>query len=112
VKVSEKISTNHSPIVLGVSLVAGLGVVIMIVALGVGVIQGAEANNYAVGMWFAGGLGLFLLGVLSWFAVVQPQKHFDDINQPAADEHHGHGSTETALSEVGERHPEAAERSH
>jgi hypothetical protein len=112
VKVSEKISTNHSPIVLGVSLVAGVGLTGMIVALGIGVLQGAGADNSSVGMLFAAGLVLFILGVVSWFAVVQPQKHFDDIDKPAEDDHHGHGSTETALAEHGEQHPEPVGHSH
>jgi hypothetical protein len=110
VKVSEKISANHSPIVLGVAMVAGLGVILMIIALGVGVILGAAANSNTVGLLFAAGLVLFILGAVAWFAVVQPQKHFDDINKPAADDHHGH--TETALTVAGEKHPEAPGHSH
>lgn len=104
-KVSEKISTNHSPIVWGVSLVAGLGVTLMIVALGVGVIGGSTADSNSIGLLFVAGLILFILGAGAWFGVVQPQKSFDDINQPAEDEHHGHNHTETALAEVGEQHP-------
>ncbi|MEO8606733.1 MAG: hypothetical protein ABI690_02540 [Chloroflexota bacterium] len=111
-KVSEKISTNHSPIVWWVSLVAGLGVTLMIIALGIGVARAAGTDNGSIGMLFAAGLVLFILGVVSWYAVVQPQKHFDDINKPAEDEHHGHTSTETALAEVGEQHPEPAGHSH
>jgi hypothetical protein len=103
VKVSEKISTNHSPIVWLVSLVAGLGVTLMIIALGVGVIQGEGSESKSIGLLFAAGLVLFILGAGAWYGVVQPQKHFDDINIPAEDEHHGH--TETALAEVGEQHP-------
>lgn len=110
-KVSEKISTNHSPIVLGVSLVAGLGVVLMMVALGAGVLQAVGSSTDSVGQLFAAGLVLFILGVVSWFAVVQPQRHFDDISKPVEDDHHGH-STETALAEVGEHHVEPAGHSH
>ena len=111
-KVSEKISTNHSPIVWWVSLVAGLGMTLMIVALSMGVTQGTSADTNSVGMWFAAGLVLFILGVGAWFAVVQPQKHFDDIDKPAEDEHHGHSSTETALTVPGEQYPEPAGHSH
>jgi len=110
VKVSEKISTNHSPIVLGVAMVAGVGVLLMMLALGVGVVQGKAADGNTVGLLFAAGLVLFVLGAGSWFAVVQPQKHFDDINQPAEDEHHGHA--EIALTAGGEQHPEATGHSH
>ena len=111
-KVSEKISTNHSPIVWWFSLVAGLGMTLMIVALSIGVLQIANADSQTVGMLFAGGLVLFILGVVAWFAVVQPQKHFDDINQPAEDEQHGHSSTETALATHSEQHPEPVGHSH
>ncbi len=104
-KVSEKISTNHSPIVWLVSLVAGLGVTLMMIALGVGVIQSESSDNNTVGMLFAAGVILFVLGSVAWYGVVQPQKHFDDINIPAEDEHHGHDHSETALAEVGEQHP-------
>jgi hypothetical protein len=108
VKVSQKISTDHRPIVWLVSLVAGLGVTLMIVALGVGVIQSETSDNNSIGMLFAAGLILFVLGSAAWYGVVQPQKHFDDINLPAEDEHHGHAHTETALAEVGEQHPTPA----
>jgi ABC-type nickel/cobalt efflux system permease component RcnA len=100
VKVSEKISYNHSPIVLAVALVAGLGVVLMITALGIGVIQGTAADSNAVGLLLAGGVVLFLLGAGAWFAVTQPQKHFDDISKPIdTDPHHGHHDEHPAPDE-------------
>jgi len=37
-KTSERISSDHSPIVLGVSLVAGFGLTLMIIVLGVGLL--------------------------------------------------------------------------
>jgi hypothetical protein len=92
-KVTEKISRNHGLTVLGLSLVAGLGVVLMMASLGIGVVQGSAADSNTIGMLFAVGLVLFILGAGGWFAVVQPQKHFDDISQPMdtghqAEEHH------------------------
>jgi ABC-type nickel/cobalt efflux system permease component RcnA len=88
-KVTEKISPNGSLLALGLSMVAGLGVVSMIVALAVGVVQGSAADGNAIGTLFAAGLILFILGAGGWFAVVQPQKHFDDISKPM-DTGHGH----------------------
>ena len=92
-------------------MVAGLGVFLMITALAIGVIQGSAADTSTVGLVFAAGLVLFLLGAGSWFAIVQPQKHFDDINQPAEAEPHGHAD-DHALAVTGEQHPEASGHSH
>ncbi len=90
-KVSEKISYNHSPIVLGVSLVAGLGVIMMILALGFGVVQGEAADSTVIGLLLVGGAIVFILGAGSWFAITQPQKHFDNISIPMeAEPHHDH----------------------
>lgn len=75
---------------LGLSMVAGLGVVLIIIALGVGAVEGASADSNAIGLMFAAGLILFLLGAISWYSVLQPQKYFDDINVPLeAEPHHG-----------------------
>jgi hypothetical protein len=88
VKVTEKIVGNHTPAVLAVSLVAGLGVILMVTALAVGAIQGAAADSTVIGLVFAAGLALFLLGFGGWIGLAQPHRHFDDINIPAPDEHH------------------------
>lgn len=87
-RTSEKISTNHHPIVLVVSLVAGLGFILMATSLGVGVIQGSSADANAIGLLFAAGLLLLILGGAGWLAIVQPYKHFDDINEPQYTGHH------------------------
>ncbi len=84
-KVTKKISQDANPAVLGTSLVAGLGVVLAVTALAGGGIQG---DTQATGLLLAAGLLLFILGVVGWFGLVQPHKHFDDINVPAPDEHH------------------------
>lgn len=89
-KVSEKISWNHSPAVLGMSMIAGLGVTLLVVALGIGVIQGTAADSNTIGVTFAVGIGLFIFGAGGWYALTQPQRHFDDINVPLDDGHHGH----------------------
>jgi hypothetical protein len=93
-------------------MVAGLGVTLMIIALAVGVIQGSAADTNAVGLLFAGGLVLFILGAGSWFAIVQPQKHFDDINQPAEADHHGHADDHALAAVSDEQHPETTGHSH
>lgn len=89
-KVSEKISRNSSLAVLGMSLIAGLGVILMALALATGVIQGNAADSSAIGLLFVSGIALFLIGAGGWFALAQPSRHFDDINVPMDEGHHGH----------------------
>ncbi len=102
-KVSEKISWNHSPAVLGMSMIAGLGVVLIVIALGIGVVQGAQADGNQIGLIVITGLGLFILGAGGWFGLTQPQKHFDDINVPLDDGHHGHDTH--AIIPADDNHP-------
>jgi ABC-type nickel/cobalt efflux system permease component RcnA len=84
------IRTKHTknPLVLGFGLTAGLGIILMIVALAFGVSAGAEADNSLISLLFVGGVALFVLGLAAWFFVVQPHKHFDNIDVPAEAEHH------------------------
>jgi len=83
-------SPKFTPVTMGLAMVAGLGLTLMVVALGIGTIQGAEADANAIGLFFAAGLGLMVTGIVGWIAVVQPYKHFDDINVPMDSGHHGH----------------------
>jgi hypothetical protein len=61
---------------------AGLGLTVMAVSLALGAIQGSAANSGAIGLGFAAGLAAFILGFVGWIGIVQPHKHFDDINVP------------------------------
>jgi len=85
------------PIPFGLSLTAGAGLILMILALGFGVVQGANANSTAIGLTFAGGLGLLIIGVVGWLATVQPFNHFDDINVPMYTGHHDPTCTLTPI---------------
>ncbi len=89
-KVSEKISQNHSPAVLGMAMIAGLGVILMVLALAIGVVQGNTADSGAIGLLFVGGIAYFLVGAGGWYGLARPTQHFDDINVPMDDGHHGH----------------------
>lgn len=106
-KVSEKISWNHSPAVLGMSMIAGLGVILIVIALGIGVIQGSAADSSGIALAFITGIGLFVIGAVGWFGLTQPQRHFDDINQPLDDGHHGHSEPHEvhAIVPTSESHP-------
>ena len=89
--------SNHpdpmsKPVPFGFSLTAGAGLILMILALAFGVVQGVAANGSVIGLTFVGGLALLIFGIAGWLAVVQPFNHFDDINVPqytghAADAH-------------------------
>jgi hypothetical protein len=87
------------------ALTGGAGVILMIVALGIGVVQ-PDANGTVVGVTFAGGLALLAVGIIGWVALTKPYAHFDDINQPKYTGHHGEhhaehdeGSAEAAHEE-------------
>ncbi|MFN8378755.1 MAG: hypothetical protein U0452_08795 [Anaerolineae bacterium] len=73
----------------GLSLSAGFGLVMIIIALAVSVVAG-ESAAYLVSGAIVVGLVLMVIGIAGWLVVVQPWRHFDDINQPL-DDGHGHG---------------------
>ncbi len=108
-KVLNKISSNPHPSVLVMSLIAGFGVILVLTALAIGVIQGSTADTNLISLIFAGGVAFFLIGAAGWFGLTQPQKHFDDINIPMDTGHHGHDHAEshdTAIVPSGEQQAE------
>jgi ABC-type nickel/cobalt efflux system permease component RcnA len=78
----------QSPLAIGLAFCAGLGLTIMVVALALGVINGAEANANGLGVLFAAGLVMLIGGIGGWLGAVQPFQNFDDISKPAEDDHH------------------------
>jgi hypothetical protein len=83
----------------------------MILALGFGVVQGEGANSTVIGLTFAGGLGLLIIGIVGWLATVQPFRNFDDINVPTYTGHsdtHVHRDTHTVPEslDIDEANPE------
>lgn len=81
---------TRDPLPFGLSLAAGSGLTLMILALGFGVVQGADANTSIIGFAFIGGLLLLIVGVGGWLAVKRPFSNFDDINEPQYHGHHDH----------------------
>ncbi len=76
------------PLVVWLSIIGGIGMTLVMIALGMGVILGEAASGGVVAVLFWTGL-IGLIGATGgWFAVVQPHKHFDDINQPEYTGHH------------------------
>jgi ABC-type nickel/cobalt efflux system permease component RcnA len=95
------------PVPFYLSMTAGVGLTLMMIALGIGVVQGSEANSTVVGLTFAGGLGLLVLGIAGWLAAVQPFRNFDDINVPQYTGHHAeHHAADAADHESHEEHAE------
>jgi hypothetical protein len=93
---------SRQPIQFGLSLVAGGGLVLMIVALGVGVVNAEAANGGLVGTLFIAGLLLLIAGIGAWIGYTRPFAHFDDINEPkytghAHDHHDDHAEAEQVL---------------
>jgi hypothetical protein len=103
--VSHDIGLNATT--LSFSLLAGLGIVLMILALAIGVITGnsadttaAASNSSTITILFIAGLLALIAGAAAWIGVTQPFRNFDDINVPADDVAHGHEeahSDETAI---------------
>jgi hypothetical protein len=87
-RVARETEESRTSVILGLAFTAGLGFVLMAISLGVGVIQGNAADSGSIGLLFAAGVALFIIGLVGWFAVAQPQKHFDDINVPLYTGHH------------------------
>ena len=103
------IRTKHTnnPLTFGLALAAGIGVILMILALAVGVIQGETADANALGLVIAGGLILLIVGVGGWVGVVQPYRNFDDINQPKDTGHHAHAAPSADAAHASEPAAEA-----
>ncbi len=82
---SNKVSHN---LLLALSTIGGIGITLMIVVAGVGVVEGPNADSQSLNLYF--GLGsLMLIGAcLTWFAIVRPDKNFDDINKALEEEAH------------------------
>ncbi len=79
--------TGQNSLTISLALLAGLGLTLMIVAAGIGVIQGDSADGELLGLLFVGGIAALVVGGVAWGGVVRPWENFDDINQPL---YHGH----------------------
>ncbi|HYO88078.1 MAG TPA: hypothetical protein VER79_05485 [Candidatus Limnocylindrales bacterium] len=74
----------------GLSMSAGLGLILIIIALAASVVAG-ESVAYGASLVITVGLVLMVIGIAGWLILVQPWRHFDDINVALPDEH-GHGA--------------------
>lgn len=70
-----------NPLTLGLALIGGTGLILMVVALGIGVaVPDADAATTG-GLLLFGAMAL-VSGIVGWAIVVRPSAHFDDINVP------------------------------
>lgn len=79
--------TGQNSLTLGLSLIAGAGATLMIIALGIGVLV-TDVNEDAIGLMLLFGLGALIAGSVGWAGVTQPWTNFDDINEPLYFGHH------------------------
>jgi hypothetical protein len=97
--------TLSNPIAVGLAFCTGIGLTVMMVAAGIGVVQGENADGALIGLLFVLGLSLTVVGIIAWFAAIRPDKHFDDINVPAPDDHaEHHDDHQTHEHAVAEHH--------
>ena len=68
------------------AMLGGLGIVMMVVAAGIGVMW-QNADSGLIGLFVMAGAGFLIAAVGGWVIVVRPHESFDDINQPL---YHGH----------------------
>jgi hypothetical protein len=74
----------------GLAMIGGLGITLVVLALGLGAAGVLPAEDNTVGLGVLLGLLLLVFAIGGWLISVQPFRHFDDIDVPAPDEHHGH----------------------
>lgn len=91
---------KHPPvsgISLGLAFIGGAGLTLMMVVAGFGVVAGESADTTLATLLFLAGAAALISAIVAWFAIVQPHKHFDDINIPLEEEHHHGDEDEHAI---------------
>lgn len=86
----ERDPKQQDAITLGFSMLAGLGLTIMIAGAAVGVMGGTSADSNNFGVLIAAGVLMFIIGGGVWMSYVRPWENFDDINEPHYHGHHHH----------------------
>jgi hypothetical protein len=77
----------NSSILVGLSTAGGGGIVLAMIAAGIGVVEPTVDSNL-IGLLVLTGVAILIVSIIAWFMYVQPHKNFDDINQPLVEEHH------------------------
>jgi hypothetical protein len=87
VSLRESTNPTRHPQTFGLALTGGLGIVLIIIALGVGVLQ-AGADTSVVAVTLVAGLLLLAFSIIGWVVLTKPFQNFDDINVPKYTGHH------------------------
>lgn len=98
---TERDPQSQNSITLGFSLLAGLGVTLMMVGAAWGVIEGESADSTTIGLLIIAGALMFISGAGVWMGYTRPWETFDDISQPMYHGHH-HEEEEHAVVLVDE----------
>lgn len=83
--VNDSTETDETVLML-LSMLGGLGIVLMVVALGVGVVW-ENADSGIIGLIVMVGFGLLVVAIGGWVIVTRPYEDFDDITVA---NYHGH----------------------
>jgi hypothetical protein len=75
---------------LALAFLIGFGLLLMMLAGGLGTAFYDAANASLYSLIFFLGLAAFIAGVVLWFAFIRPWEQFDDINVPMDTGHHDH----------------------
>lgn len=78
--------TNNEGTLTILSMLGGLGIIIMVVAAGYGVVMD-NADSGIIGLFVMAGAGLLVAGIAGWVIVVRPHENIDDITVA---NYHGH----------------------
>lgn len=97
--------TGQNSLTISLSGIAGLGVILMVVAALIGVVEGTSADSTLIGTIFGAGVLLLIAGAVAWGGVVRPWENFDDINEP---HYHGHHHDEHDHDDEAASHEVAA----
>lgn len=86
---NETPETKNEQLLAWMSALGGAGIVAIVVALGLGVVN-PQADSSAIGIAVLFGFALLVTAIGGWVVIEQPHKDFDDINVPQYHGHHGH----------------------
>jgi ABC-type nickel/cobalt efflux system permease component RcnA len=78
--VSRDINARFS-LTVAFAFVAGTGVVLMMLAGAIGVIQGASANNDLLGLMFMAGTAFLIVGGVAWTGIIRPWEDYPSVTE-------------------------------
>lgn len=78
---AEETNKQEDLLLTWLSVLGGGGIVVMMIAAGIGVII-PEIDSALIGLATLAGGAALIMAIGGWTIVVQPYKNFDDINQP------------------------------